>query len=153
MLYIFSSSKKCFVWFHFSHWRRNYLMVRHGIYWEKEQTNEYWDRDSSPSGGPLAAGDVPRELDGKMLGTENKKVSEEEAGERSDSISAEGGELGIWQLWETGWGSQAMWDSSLQSWACVCSSFLQPHILVAEASTEHSWVVTKPQETNWGLSH
>lgn len=65
-------------------------------------------RDSSPSGGPLAAWDVPRELDGKMLGNENKKVSEEEAGERSDCISVEGGELGIWQLWETGWGSQAM---------------------------------------------
>lgn len=33
-----------------------------------------------------------------MLGPENKKASEEEAGERSNSISVEGGELGIWQL-------------------------------------------------------
>lgn len=33
-----------------------------------------------------------------MLGTENKKAPEEEAGERSNSIGEEGGELGIWQL-------------------------------------------------------
>lgn len=47
-----------------------------------------------------------------MLGAENKKASEEEAGERSDSISAEDGDLATVR---TGRGAQAMWGSSLQS--------------------------------------